>query len=105
LHAKTFAVDRSVLFVGSFNFDPRSARLNTELGFVIHSPTLAAALADRFAQGLQAQAYEVRLADGALQWVEQRAGGERLYAQEPHAGFWRRMAVMLLSLLPIEGLL
>jgi putative cardiolipin synthase len=41
LHAKTFAVDRSRIFVGSFNFDQRSARLNTEMGLVIDSPTLA----------------------------------------------------------------
>jgi len=34
LHAKTFAVDGERLFVGSFNFDPRSINLNTELGFV-----------------------------------------------------------------------
>ena len=33
LHAKTFAVDGARAFVGSFNFDPRSARLNTEMGF------------------------------------------------------------------------
>ncbi len=31
LHAKTFSVDGSRTFIGSFNFDPRSARLNTEL--------------------------------------------------------------------------
>ena len=37
LHAKTFSADRSRLFVGSFNFDPRSRKLNTELGFVIDS--------------------------------------------------------------------
>ncbi|WP_373832596.1 phospholipase D family protein, partial [Delftia acidovorans] len=29
LHAKTFAVDGERIFVGSFNFDPRSAHLNT----------------------------------------------------------------------------
>ena len=38
LHAKTFSVDRSRVFVGSFNLDPRSASLNTEMGFVIESP-------------------------------------------------------------------
>ena len=46
LHAKTFAVDRSRLFVGSFNLDPRSARLNTEMGVVIDSAALAARLSD-----------------------------------------------------------
>ena len=41
LHAKTLAIDSERAFVGSFNFDPRSALLNTELGFVIDSPPLA----------------------------------------------------------------
>lgn len=34
LHAKTYAVDRARIFVGSFNFDQRSARLNTEMGLL-----------------------------------------------------------------------
>src|SRR5690606_11836750 len=38
LHAKTFSVDSMQFFVGSYNFDPRSAKLNTELGFIIESP-------------------------------------------------------------------
>jgi phosphatidylserine/phosphatidylglycerophosphate/cardiolipin synthase-like enzyme len=46
LHAKTFSADRSTVFIGSFNFDPRSARFNTELGFVIECPALAARIAD-----------------------------------------------------------
>jgi putative cardiolipin synthase len=37
LHAKTFAVDGKHIFIGSFNFDPRSVHLNKELGFVIDS--------------------------------------------------------------------
>jgi putative cardiolipin synthase len=41
LHAKTFAVDGTRVFVGSFNFDPRSAKLNTEMGLVVESPALA----------------------------------------------------------------
>lgn len=41
LHAKTFSVDRSRVVIGSFNFDPRSAELNTELAFIIDSPALA----------------------------------------------------------------
>lgn len=34
LHAKTFSVDTERVLVGLLNFDPRSAHLNTELGFV-----------------------------------------------------------------------
>jgi len=48
LHAKTFSVDRSRIFVGSFNLDPRSDRLNTEMGIVIASPTLASRLSAEF---------------------------------------------------------
>src|SRR5207245_6377187 len=61
LHAKTFAVDRSRVFVGSFNFDPRSARLNTEMGFVIDSAALADGHARPFAHAVPARAYQVGL--------------------------------------------
>ncbi|WP_296832265.1 phospholipase D-like domain-containing protein, partial [Thiomicrospira sp.] len=50
LHAKTFAVDSQHVFVGSFNFDPRSSHLNTELGFVIDSPKLAKTIEQSFEQ-------------------------------------------------------
>src|SRR5262249_26076544 len=46
LHAKAFATDRARIFVGSFNLDPRSARLNTEMGIVMESPPLASALSN-----------------------------------------------------------
>src|SRR5690606_37139333 len=63
LHAKTFAFDGARVFIGSFNFDPRSARLNTELGFVIESPVLAKAIEDAFDDRIPDVAYEVRLSD------------------------------------------
>jgi len=106
LHAKTFSVDRSHVFIGSFNFDPRSARLNTELGFVIDSPAMAQASAETFANRVPANAYRVRLSDsGALQWVEQARGHEIVHNQEPGTRFWLRIAVRVMSLLPIEWLL
>ena len=106
LHAKTFSIDRAQLFVGSLNFDPRSSRLNTELGFVIDSPRLAEAIAETFVGNLPARAYQVRLdARGKLQWVERGNGRERIHPREPGAGFWRRAGVAVLSWLPIEWLL
>ncbi len=106
LHAKTFSVDRSRAFVGSFNFDPRSERLNTELGFVIDSPTMAQAIADSFASLIPTRAYGLRLnAAGALQWVEQRDGEAIVHDQEPRTGLWLRTFVAGLSVLPIEWLL
>ena len=106
LHAKTFSVDRSHIFIGSFNFDPRSAHLNTENGFVIESPAMAQVLADAFITSIPARAYQVRLSDaGSLQWVERRNGETLVHDQEPGTGFWRRAGVFILSLLPIEWLL
>jgi putative cardiolipin synthase len=103
LHAKTFAVDRERLFVGSFNFDPRSAGLNTEMGLVIHSPALAGRLAGSFDTEVPSRAYEVRLSeDGRLTWIERTSQGERQYDTEPGTGFLRRAGVRLLSILPIE---
>jgi len=107
LHAKTFAVDRERIFVGSFNFDPRSALLNTEMGLVIDSAVLARGLAESFDTDIPLVAYEVRLTpDGSsLQWVERGAAGEKVFDTEPKASLMRRLGVGLMSVLPIEWLL
>jgi putative cardiolipin synthase len=106
LHAKTFAVDRSRVFVGSFNFDPRSAHLNTEMGLVIDSPALAQNITEAFERNIPERSYEVRLsAEGALYWIEHRGAETLRHDTEPGSGFWKRTAVRLLSLLPIEWLL
>ncbi len=41
IHAKTFVIDSNVLYVGTFNLDPRSANLNTEVGVLIRNSELA----------------------------------------------------------------
>lgn len=106
LHAKTFVIDRSRAFVGSFNFDPRSARLNTEMGFLINSPALAEAIADGFSNEIPIHAYQVQLNHvGGLQWVEQGAEKQIVHDREPGTSVLRRLGVSLLSLLPIEWLL
>jgi putative cardiolipin synthase len=101
LHAKTFALDRDRIFVGSFNFDPRSARLNTEMGIVVESPALAARLSQALDRDISNIAYEVRLSDGGLEWIE----GDARYTSEPGAGVLRRLWIDFLSILPIEWLL
>ncbi|HEX9180629.1 MAG TPA: phospholipase D family protein [Burkholderiales bacterium] len=44
LHAKTLVVDSKTVYIGTFNFDPRSENLNTEVGVIIHDPVLAKAV-------------------------------------------------------------
>jgi putative cardiolipin synthase len=41
LHAKSMVVDSKVVYIGTFNLDPRSENLNTEVGVIIHNETLA----------------------------------------------------------------
>jgi putative cardiolipin synthase len=106
LHAKTFSVDRSRVFVGSFNFDPRSERLNTEMGFVIDSPELAQRIADNFANEIPERSYEVRLSKSRkLQWMERSDSGAIVHDVEPGTTFLERAMVAVLSVLPIEWLL
>lgn len=69
LHTKAFAIDRRKLFIGSFNFDPRSANINTEVGVFIESPKLAAMLIERTFEHAKTQSYEVLLGSaGNLIW-------------------------------------
>jgi phosphatidylserine/phosphatidylglycerophosphate/cardiolipin synthase-like enzyme len=107
LHAKTFAVDGSRIFVGSFNFDQRSARLNTEMGLVIASPTFAQQLAERFDTTAPMIAYEVRFGpDGrSLEWIERTASGEPRYDTEPGTSWFQRRSVDVLSILPVDWML
>ena len=44
LHAKTLVIDSKTVFIGTFNFDPRSENLNTEVGAIIHDEALARAV-------------------------------------------------------------
>lgn len=105
LHTKTFSVDGSRVFVGSFNFDPRSVNLNTEMGFLIQSPGLATQV-DLAFQALPVLAYEVRLDENeSLVWIERKAGKEIIHDLEPKATAWRKMMVFFYSLLPINDLL
>ncbi len=39
LHAKSMIVDKRTVFVGSMNLDPRSRKLNTEMGVIVDCPS------------------------------------------------------------------
>jgi len=107
LHAKVFSADQRRTFVGSYNFDQRSAHLNTEQGLLIDSTALGRRLAQVMDADLPYAAYEVILApDGhSLQWIERGAAGEVRYDVDPHTSWWLRAKVDMLSLLPIDWLL
>lgn len=106
LHAKAFTVDRSRFFVGSFNLDPRSALLNTEQGLVIESPKLARQMSDRLIERLPEIAYELCLdSRGRVNWLECQTGGIVRHRREPGTSWGERIALGLLSRLPVASLL
>lgn len=105
LHAKTFAVDGKRIFVGSFNFDPRSARLNTEMGLLIDSEYMAGSLHAAFDAGLNGTAWQVQQEGRKLIWIDPSNDAAAPLTTEPGSGFWSNVALKVIGWLPVEWLL
>jgi len=107
LHAKTFAVDDERVFIGSFNFDPRSAILNCEMGVLIDSPAMARQVRGLFDGQVARVSYRPDLtADDRMVWHEIEADGkERIWQQEPGTSWFNQIALTVVGLLPVEWML
>ncbi|MCL4500242.1 MAG: phospholipase D family protein [Deltaproteobacteria bacterium] len=110
LHAKAIIVDRKVVFVGSFNLDPRSATLNTENGIVVRSVELGTQATHLFDRGIAPQnAYQVAILGepqekgNGLVWITEENGREVRHYKNPETGFWCRFEVRVLYLLAPES--
>ncbi len=109
LHTKAFVVDRELVAIGSFNVDPRSIALNTEIVILVQSRDLAEQVLEYMEAGIQPEnSYRVILepdpttGDERLVWITEEDGQEVRYYSEPNAGIWRRFGAWFMSLLPIE---
>lgn len=105
LHVKSVIVDRSTLFVGSMNVDPRSVGLNTETGLIISSPVLAEAVARLFDVAIRNSAYRLTQVDGHLRWTTYESGKEIVTDHEPDVSLGRRMWIQMLAPFTPEELL
>ncbi len=97
LHMKNAVVDHAQVFLGSMNLDPRSGRLNTELGMIIESAELARQL-DNFSD--PGSSYHLRLGpDGdSVQWLERDDDGSTIvHDTPPETTAWLRFKLWLLS--------
>ncbi len=101
LHAKALLIDHDRVFVGSANLDPRSLRINTEMGLLVESDALNRTLRDAFAPDFaSANAYDLETTDsGSLVW----RSGSTVLTSPPDTGVMQRLEDWFLSRLPIEA--
>lgn len=103
LHTKMIIVDRKQTFVGSLNLDPRSVDINTEMGVLINSPSLSAAIAEPLIASLPQNTYRVVEDEkGRLRWHAVIDGAEVVEKGEPQTGKWRRFKAFMSRVFP-EG--
>jgi putative cardiolipin synthase len=103
LHTKAFAIDGELTFVGSFNLDPRSANLNTEMGTFVQDARLARRLHAEYDRVTDpSRSWTVNLEDGRLAWRSDVSGQALLLHGEPDTTLTRRFLARLLGWLPIE---
>lgn len=89
IHAKTMVVDSETVFIGTFNFDPRSENLNTEIGVVIHNTDLAKSVEKAIKTDMKAENSWNPATDNPDQYVS----------------LSKRLKVRFLQALPIKALL
>lgn len=104
LHTKAFVVDGEKSFIGSFNIDPRSADINSEIGLLVHSRPFAKQVGAFLDEGVHPDnAYRVTLDErGRTIWSTQVDGQTKTWTRDPETTFGRRFMNGLLGLLPIE---
>ena len=89
IHAKTLVIDSQHLYIGTFNLDPRSANLNTEVGVIIDNHQLAREVEAQIEQDMQP----------TNSWNSATEQPNRF------APFWKRTKHGFWKLLPLEKIL
>jgi putative cardiolipin synthase len=99
LHAKTAVIDRSTVFIGSMNLDPRSASKNTELGIIAEAPQLAKEVSRVIQISKLQSSYRLRFGpDGqSLEWLAMDDDGDVVLTEEPDVTPLMRFQNMLLA--------
>lgn len=100
LHSKAMVIDGQHVYIGSMNFDPRSAFINTEMGVIVDSDDLAEALAALIERDmLPANSWRVQLSDDrTLRWTDDR----ETVTSQPARNLWQRVEDVIFMLFPKE---
>jgi putative cardiolipin synthase len=100
LHAKLLLIDRELTFIGSANLDPRSLRLNTEMGLLIRSREFNQLVRDALELDFhERNAWYLQPGDdGNVQWV----GDDTVLDEQPASSDVQRIEDWFLGFLPLE---
>jgi putative cardiolipin synthase len=100
LHAKALIIDDNRVFVGSANLDPRSLRINTEMGLLVTSEAFNHSVRDAVETDFSGEnAWQLELReDGAVYWV----ADDQVLDSQPAASFMQRIEDWFFSHLPME---
>ncbi len=89
IHAKSMVIDHELIFIGTFNFDPRSANLNTEVGAFIRNRKLATQVEEAI----------------QLDILPENSWSAATDDPDRNAPFYKRFKVFFWKLLPLNPLL
>jgi putative cardiolipin synthase len=108
LHAKSFVFDRQMVFIGSLNLDPRATLHNTEIGVVMESAEIGSGMGEWFDDNIVKIAFKLELHKGLdnverIVWHGFDDGQPVTFNADPYTGFWRRLGIGFMGLLPIES--
>ncbi len=100
LHAKALIIDHDRVFIGSANLDPRSMRINTEMGLLVTSKELNAILREAVAPDFaDANSWKLQFNENdQIIWVS----GDELRTAQPAASAFQNLADWFFAQLPIE---
>jgi putative cardiolipin synthase len=98
-----FFLTTNKVFIGSANLDPRSLRINTEMGFLVISDQFNKKVREAVeGDFLTANAWSLELQEnGKVYWV----GEDRMLESQPATSFMQRIEDWFFSHLPIESAL
>lgn len=101
LHAKALVIDRDKVFIGSANLDPRSLKINTEMGLLVESEQLNARVRTAVERDYhRANAWHLQFdGDGRIVWVSDK----EVLTMQPATSFMQRLEDWFFAHLPIEG--
>jgi len=105
IHTKALVIDGRKSFVGSYNLDPRSANINSEVGLMVNSEEFARRVAAYLDQGVRPEnSYRVSLDEhGHPRWQTIINGQPRTLSHDPETTTFQRLTNRLIGYLPITS--